>query len=351
MTPDQEESLRLVRDSAGGIAPRTGDFKRIRALRSTSAGFDREIWSQMAGLGWLSARLTEDEGGLGLGMAGFCAIAAELGQALAPEPFCSAAAVIGLLPETLRERALAGELLVVPAWQETPGGLHIGTDARFGDGKVQGAKILVSAAGGADAFLVTTQAGLVYVEAAAAGVHIESRGTQDGGHFSLVRFDGAPGTAVLGQLEDALEDVTLATSAYLLGAAERAFAMTLDYLSIRKQFGKFIGSFQVLQHRCVDMKIQIELGRAVLNEAIAVTDEGGSIHERRMTVSRAKARISDLVSLVSRESIQMHGAIGVTEEHDIGLFCRKALTLYNQYGTARWHRARYLELSRTKVEA
>ncbi|MDP3400833.1 MAG: acyl-CoA dehydrogenase family protein [Brevundimonas sp.] len=351
MTPDQEESLRLVRDSAGGIAPRTGDFKRIRELRSSQAGFDRKMWTQMADLGWLSARLPEAEGGLGLGMAGFCAIAAELGQALAPEPFCSAAAVVGLLPADLRERALTGELLVIPAWQETPGGPHIGTGVRLVDGKVSGRKILVSDAAGADAFLASTDAGLAFVDAGADGVHIDSRVRQDGGHFSVVTFDEAPATPIEGRLEEALEDMTLATSAYLLGAAERAFAMTLDYLSIRKQFGRLIGSFQVLQHRCVDMKIQIELGRAVLNEAIAVTDEGGSARERRVTVSRAKARISDLALLVSRESIQMHGAIGVTEEHDIGLFCRKALALYNQYGTARWHRARYLELSRTKVEA
>jgi len=342
---DRAENLRMIRESAGGLAPRTGDFHRVRGVRKTTSGMDRDVWRQMADLGWLAMRLPEEDGGLGLGVDGVCVIAQELGASLAPEPFGVVSATVPLLPLGWRERVLAGDAVVLPAWQETPNSLDVGKAVTFRDGRMSGRKILVPSAGAADAFLVSTGAGLVLIEANAAGLTISTRETQDGGHFGVLTFDNVEAESVEGDLEDALDDMTLAHCAYMLGAAERAFDMTLAYLSVRKQFGRLIGSFQVLQHRAVDIKIQLELGRAVLDEAIAAAVAGVPRDERRMAASRAKARISDLAMLISRESIQMHGAIGVTEEHDIGLFCRKALTLFNQFGAARLHRDRYLRLA------
>lgn len=128
---------------------------------------------------------------------------------------------------------------------------------------------------------------------------------------------------------------------YLLGVSERAFEITLDYLKIREQFGKPIGSFQSLQHRAADIKMQIELSRAGLFAVAGRIDNGCDLTTRSMAVSRCKARSAELAMLVARESMQMHGAIGMSDEADIGLYVRKALTEANSFGSAAVHRARY----------
>lgn len=351
MNQSQSDSVTMIRDSVGAIAPRGGDLKRIRALRFQAPGIDRGVWREIAGLGWLALHLPEDQDGLGMGMREFCAIAEELGAGLVPEPVVAAAAIVPLLPEHLRAAVLAGELLVLPAWQEQLGEAAPGVAARLEGGVLQGAKILVPFANAADAFLVTTDRGLALVRRDAPGVTIALQQSQDGGQFGSLTFAGAPAESVPGTLDGALEEIVLAHSAYLLGASERAFAMALDYLGIRKQFGKFIGSFQVQQHRAAELKIQIEVGRAVLNEAIAAADSGASAAIRRKVGSRAKARIADAAILLARETIQMHGAVGITDEYDIGLYCRKIVSLYNLYGSAAWHRARYLRLAAATGDA
>ncbi len=345
MTSNESESVAMIRDSVGAIAPRGGDLKRIRALRFETPGIDRGIWREMAALGWLALRLPEDRDGLGMGMRELCVIAEELGAGLVPEPVIAAAAIVPLLPQHLRAAVLAGEMLVLPAWQEQPGAFAPGLATRFVDGLLHGAKILVPFATAADAFLVTTDRGLALVRRDAPGVTIVPQQSQDGGQFGNVTFAGAVAESVPGALDDILEDIMLAHSAYLLGASERAFAMALEYLGIRKQFGKFIGSFQVLQHRAAELKVQLALSRAILNEAMAVADSAAPAATRHKVGSRAKARIADTAILVARETIQMHGAVGITDEYDIGLYCRKIVSLYNLYGSAAWHRARYLRLA------
>lgn len=351
MTRIESDNVRMIRDSVGAVAPRGGDLKRIRALRFETPGIDRGMWREMAALGWLALRLPEDQDGLGMGMAEFCAIAEELGAGLVPEPVIAAAAIVPLLPQHLHAAVLAGDLLVLPAWQEQPGNFAPGNGTRFEGGVLQGRKILVAFANAADAFLVTTDRGLALVQRDAAGVSIDLQQSQDGGQFGTVTFAGAPAEAIPGALNGVLEEIMLAHSAYLFGASERAFAMALDYLGIRKQFGKFIGAFQVLQHRAAELKIQIELGRAILNEAIATADSGASAAACQKVGSRAKARIADAAILLARETIQMHGAVGITDEYDIGLYCRKIVSLYNLYGSAAWHRARYLRLAATVGDA
>ena len=121
MTPDDRgESLRMIRDSAAGIAPRTGDFRRIRALRFTDPGFDRAVWTEMCNMGWLACWCRRMRGGSGLGVQEFCALTEELGASLIPEPLIPAAMAAMLLPQDALSEVLAGERIVLPAWQETP---------------------------------------------------------------------------------------------------------------------------------------------------------------------------------------------------------------------------------------
>jgi alkylation response protein AidB-like acyl-CoA dehydrogenase len=146
-------------------------------------------------------------------------------------------------------------------------------------------------------------------------------------------------------VEAALDEATLATAAYLLGLARRAFEITREYLIVRKQFGHPIGSFQALQHRAADMKIQIELTRASVAAAATAFDGEADPRMRALRVSQAKVRAGETALLVVREAIQMHGAIGYTDEYDIGLYVRKAMTVANTFGTAAWHRRRYASLT------
>jgi alkylation response protein AidB-like acyl-CoA dehydrogenase len=133
--------------------------------------------------------------------------------------------------------------------------------------------------------------------------------------------------------------------------AEQAFAMTLDYLRTRKQFGQPIGSFQALQHRAVDLRLQLALTRASIDAAAASLDGDAGPAQRQLAVSRAKARAADASLLVTRQAIQLHGAIGYTDEYDVGLYLRKAMTLANLYGSASQHRARYARLAPPETEA
>jgi alkylation response protein AidB-like acyl-CoA dehydrogenase len=331
----------MIRDSAAGLAPRNGDLRRIRTVRFTEPGFDRGVWRQMCEMGWPGLLVSEDHGGSGLGVREFCALTEELGASLLPEPLIPAAFAASLLPGDHLDSVLSGERIVLPAWQEKPHSIELVGSCVLSDGRLHGRKMFVAMAAGADAFLVTVRGGLALVERDAAGVHIVSTQAQDGGNFATVTFDAAPALAVAGDASEALEVAALATSAYLLGAMDRVFGITLDYLRTREQFGKKIGSFQALQHRSADLKIQLELTRAVVAAAARTMDEATDARERRAAVSRAKARASDAASMVTRGCIQLHGGIGYTDAADPGLFLRKMMVLAPMFGSAALHRARY----------
>ena len=334
------ENLRLIRDSAAAFAPR-GDLRRGRALRFTDPGFDPAVLRQMGEMGWLGLRVPEAQGGAGLGMAEFCVVAEEMGAALAPEPLIACATSAALRPDPA---VLAGETFVPLAWQERPDALGAAPETVFAGGQVTGRKLFVPAAAAASAFIVTTGAGLAVVQREAPGVSVDTARLQDGGQVAAVRFDGAPATAFEADPVDALEDATLATAAMLLGVMEQAFAITLDFLRTRQQFGKPIGSFQALQHKAADLKLQVELTRASVEAAAATVDSGAALHARQAAVSRAKARAATAAMLVTRQAIQLHGGVGYTDEYDVGLYLRRAMVLSNQFGSAAAHRARFARL-------
>lgn len=338
---DRGESLRMIRDSAAGLAPRTGDFRRVRALRFTEPGFDRDVWRQMCEMGWPGLLVSEDNGGSGLGVQEFCALTEELGASLLPEPLIPAAFAAVLLPGEHLESVLSGERIVLPAWQEKPHSIATSGETDLVAGQVFGRKMFVPMAVGADAFLVTVKGGLALVERGAPGVHVVSTEAQDGGNFATVTFDGAPGTAVDGSASEAVEVAALATSAYLLGAMDRVFGITMDYLKTREQFGRKIGSFQALQHRSADLLIQLSLTRATVAAAARTWDGSDDPRERAVAVSRAKARASEAASIVTRGCIQLHGGIGYTDAADPGLFLRKMMVMAPMFGSAALHRARY----------
>ena len=333
------ETLRQIRDSAAAIAAR--DLRRIRGLRFRQPGFDPAVLREIGAMGWIGLRVPEADGGAGLGMAELCTVLEECGAALVPEPLLACATAARLLPDPA---LLAGERLVVLAWQERLDVLDAVPQTRFTRGHVTGRKLFVPCAAAADAFLVTTQDGLALVTCDASGLSLDTVRLQDGGNAAAVDFSGSPATAVAGEASDALEEATLGTAALLLGVMGQAFALTLDYLRTRQQFGKPIGSFQALQHRAADLKLQLELTRASVEAAAATLDAGAPMALRQAAVSRAKARASAAAMLVTRQAIQLHGGIGYTDEYDVGLYLRKAMVLANAFGSATVHRDRWARL-------
>lgn len=348
---DRRESIRMIRESAAGLAPRHGDFARVRALRYAEPGFDPAIWQAMGEQGWIGLRVPEAHGGFGLGMAEACALAEELGQALVPEPLIAGALSARLLAaigdDSLLPGLLEGRSLVLTGWQEAVDSLEV-------PGTPGGARLFLPQAAGAETFLVPVREGgtlaLYAVSASAQALRLQR--TQDGGNFGTLEPDLSGARRLHGDVGDAmaqaLEEAALTTAASLLGLMERAFAMTLDYLRTRQQFGKPLGSFQALQHRAADLRIQITLCRASVEGAARSMDAGGSAHA---AVSRAKARAAEAAMLVTREAVQMHGAVGYTDEHDIGLFLRRAMVLANAYGSASFHRARFMDASGLEAAA
>ncbi|NKE46016.1 acyl-CoA dehydrogenase [Roseomonas frigidaquae] len=331
--------VEMIRDSAGAVAPRGGDLSRIRALRFTRPGFDRAVWRQMAEMGWVGLRVAEDQGGTGLGMAEYCALAEELGRGLAPEPLVpgvfSAALLAACGDAPGLEALLSGEALPLTAWQER-------ADTLEAPGTPGAPRVFVPMAAGATGFLlpVREDGGLALQAAEATPEIVE---TQDGGHYGTIAAQGTRiGTLPAKALDQALDEAALATAAMLLGVMERSFGMTLDYLRTRQQFGKPIGSFQALQHRAVDLQIQVTLSRASVEAAAATLDAGAAPAARRAAVSRAKVRAAEASLLVTRAAVQLHGAIGYTDEYDVGLYLRKAMVLANQFGSAALHRRRFM---------
>lgn len=340
---DMLSSMEMIRDGARSLAG-NGDLTRIRRLRFTSPGFDRETWAQMCGLGWPALRLPEEQGGVGLGALPYCALAEEIGRGLMPEPLIPAILAASLLRGEALAHHLAGERLVLPAWQDARDSLVPTADLAVADGKVTATRHYVPMAAAADAFLVIGSRQAVLVAADAPGVSVDAAQTQDGGSFATIRFEAAPGLVVDADPRPALAEAALATGAYLVGLMDAALDLTVAYLKTRVQFGKVIGTFQVLQHMAVDLKLEVEVARASIEAAALELDSQGFAKTAEASISRAKARASAAALKVTRDCIQLHGGIGFTDEHDIGLFLRKAMVVASQFGSAAHHRAHFARL-------
>jgi alkylation response protein AidB-like acyl-CoA dehydrogenase len=369
------EERALLAASVAAFVARENGVRRARALRGAPREHDREVWLRMAGLGWLGILVPERYGGLGLGLAEMATVARGLARGLAPEPLVPAAvlatgALLAGENDSLKRvelpRLVSGEKIAALAWQEragalAPGPLATRATAASGALRLSGTKRFVAGAAQADAFLVTAASDfgpvLCWVPRAAAGVRLALEPLADGrfhGTLALEDVEVAPqevaarGERALAAVSRALDDAAVVAGAELCGVMERALEMTLDHLRTRVQFGRPIGAFQALAHRAVDLYIQCELSSAVLEEALAALAGEPEERERAALASRVKARCSEAALRVAREAIQLHGAIGFTDEHDIGLYLKRALVLAGWLGSAAAHRRRYAALARDR---
>jgi len=379
------DTLRMLEDAARAMVP--FDAGRVRGWRGKAPGFDRAVWREMAEQGWLSILVREDDGGLGLDLDAVAAVARVLGAPAAPEPFVAAVVagpglLASLAPSEARDSVLAkvvsGEVLACLAYQNAGGDLATGATAvqarQSAGGYVLSGEvrfvpvpdadacivpvILNRAEAGADAQLC--QAELLWVEAGASGVEIERETTADGGASGWVRFTDVA-VPLSGQLaagdiwpafEDACDAGTIANSAELLGNMERCLELTLEFIKTRSQFGQQIGKFQVLQHRTVDLWMNKEVARHVLTASLNVMMAPNvPATARAQAASSAKARIGQVALALGNDAIQLHGAIGFTDEYDLALYVNRAITIAPYLGNAADHLKRYGELKQRQVEA
>jgi alkylation response protein AidB-like acyl-CoA dehydrogenase len=367
------EQIAVLRDSVVNFVRGKTDLKALRQRRGTLPGFDTGIVKQMAELGWFSILVPEAYGGLGLGFAELAVVLQELGKGLLAEPLVSSAVLAGRVlchgtNESLKARLLPklaeASLLPSVAWQEGNGGLDavaIETRAEVdGEGvRLTGRKRFVAGAAAAGGFLVSARSadgcGLYWVERDTPGLSLQHEWRADETPGGIVELDhvnvpaddilcaAAPGG--LAALEHAVEEAAVMASAEMLGVMEAALQMALGYMRARVQFGKPIGSFQALQHKAVDLYVQQELSRAVLDDAVRELDAGSSALARSRLASRCKSRSSEAGLRITREVIQLHGAIGFTDEYDAGLYLKRALVLSGWLGNSGAHRRRFGALS------
>ncbi len=350
---DWVENVRMLVESIGAVVPKDGSLERVRALRHKARGFQRDLWSTFGDMGWLAMLTGEASDGMGLGLREATALCTELGRGLVPEPLIDALFAIRLMESAgaIPDGVLTGDVIMVAAWQASAVSLdpHAGVDMVAG--RISGKKIAIDGGAGADLFAVTTSSGVALIPRDSPGLSLTSVPMHDGTFSGEIMLDDVAAELLpCPDMDTIFHDAMLLHSAYLFGASERAFEMTLDYLRVRKQFDVLIGSFQALQHRATEIKVQLELARAAIRAAAAARDLHKEANLIRMTVLRARARAGSLARLVAREAVQMHGAIGYTDEADIGLYVRKAMVGAGKYGPEFRLRSQFMELRETLSE-
>jgi alkylation response protein AidB-like acyl-CoA dehydrogenase len=370
LTLDEEQ--RMFASTARKLVAEASPVARLRTLRDSNdaVGYSRELWAQMAELGFLGLGLPEAHGGAG-GFFELAIVLEELGRSLAPEPMISTV-LLGartlLLGENaaqaerLLPRIVAGEAVVTLAFEERgmrfeyarPRATATPLDAN-GDFRLDGEKAQVLDGHVADALLVTTTSEdglrIFVVDPKAEGVRIARQQRLDGRNAAIVALDGVRATAgdVIASpshaeqlLADVLDRASIGVAAEMLGGAEQALADTVEYLKQRVQFGVPIGSFQALQHRAARLFTEVQLLRASVLAAARAVDDAPSLVPS--LASLAKARAADTFTHVAKEAIQMHGGIGMTDEHDIGFYFKRAQAAAYAFGDAAHHRARWATL-------
>ncbi|HEX3937593.1 MAG TPA: acyl-CoA dehydrogenase family protein [Xanthobacteraceae bacterium] len=350
----------LLRDSAAKFIATAGP-KVAHTMRGREPSFAPERLRRAGELGWLGMLVPSSADGLGLGLTELALVIEQAGRGLACEPIgfaaiAAAALAQGPAPHPMLQRLMRGDALVVPALQENAHGLDLiapRTQAapRERAPRLTGVKTSVCA-DGADGFLASANGpdgpALYYVAREAPGVSITATQTVEGRKLATLALNDAPADLVpprqssRGAVE-ALTDLALfALSAELLGVMVGAQELAFEYLRVRRQFDKPIGAFQALQHKAVDIYIKTETTRSLLYQ-IANANDPYRMEPALVAAIKAKASADALA--VTQACIQLHGAIGFTDEHDIGLYLKRAMLLSSMLGNAAAQRRRYIEIT------
>ncbi len=372
------EEQTMLKDSAKDFCEANAPITQLRRLRDegNAQGFDSGTWKSMVDLGWAAIPWSEEHGGLAFGYKGLGVVTEESGKTLMASPLFASVWVGGTIvniggSESLKSAILpnvaSGEMKLALALEESHrhNPYRVATSARASadvyilsgkktfvlDGHIADKLIVVARTSGEQ----DSRAGLTLfmVDAEAAGLKITRTAMVDSRNAANVTMDDVEvaADAVIGTvdagadiLDPALDIARIGLAAEMLGGTVECFERTIAYLKERKQFGVAIGSFQALKHRAASMFCEIELSKSCVLEALTAIDENRDADEVAKLASLAKAKVGETYSLVSREGIQMHGGIGMTDEFEIGFFIKRAAVAEQTFGDVNYHRNRYGEL-------
>ncbi len=366
----------LLKDSVERFVQDEYEFETRRKLTASEEGFSRDNWAKFAELGWLSMPLAEDYGGLGGGPVETMILMEAFGAGLVVEPYLPTVVLGAGLVEAAGSEAqkqdilpkvAGGEMLLAFAYAEPQSRFNLAdietkAEAASGGYSLSGKKSVVFGASSADKILVTARTGggprdtdgvsLFLVDADAAGMARRDYRTVDGSRAADLTFDGVKvdGDRLLGAAGGALPAIEAVTDraiaalcAEAVGGMQVLHDTTNEYLKTRKQFGVPIGKFQVLQHRMVDMFIELEQSRSMTLMVTLKLDEDEA--ERKKAASGAKAQIGKGGKFVGAQSIQLHGGMGMTDELKVGHYYKRLMMIDIMFGNTDHHLKRFAALT------
>ena len=348
---EEQTMLRdMAREWTSNESP-VGAWRKVRDA-DASAGYDANVYGEMAGMGWTGIIVPEAHGGSDFGWLSLGLVIEELGKTVTASPIAASAVAASAIIQggsraqkaTYLPRIANGELVATVA-AGSAGRFDGAVAGSARGGAVSGSFAFVAEGDSAGLFVVDTDDGLYLVEAGD-GVDVSRRVLTDMRSHAAVTFDGAAGDKLADGgdgLRDAVFDrAAILAAAEMLGLAGQAFDTTLAYLKQRVQFGQVLATFQALQHRMAQLFSEIELMRSAVEAGLAALDHGG---DTRLAASLAKCKANEVGHAMSREMVQLHGGIGMTDEYDAGFYLKRMRVLEQMWGNASYHRDRFARLS------
>ncbi|HRK19524.1 MAG TPA: acyl-CoA dehydrogenase family protein [Hyphomicrobiaceae bacterium] len=368
---DLSDDQAQIKDSVDRmLAAAYSDLRTREAAQKSAKGYSESNWAKFAELGLTGIPFSEEHGGLGAGLVETMLVMDAIGRNLAIEPYLSTIVLGGgvlrhAAQEAINARIIpeiiAGTHTLALATQERQSRFDLGdvasTATADGDGYLlAGEKLAVLGADSADSIIVSARIsggqrdrsgiGLFLVDGSAAGLSRKGGPTQDGFRSADIRLTNVrvPGSHVLvgngggglAVLERVRDEAIAALSAEAVGAMSALHELTVDYLKTRKQFGVPIGSFQVLQHRAVDMFTHLEQARSMAYFATMMAAEPDAM-ERRKAIAAVKVQIGRSAKFIGEEAIQLHGGIGMTMEYKAGHYFKRLTMIDMAFGNADHH--------------
>ena len=376
MNFDYNEEQQLLADSVRRFLAKDYDFEARKRIVASKDGWSPAIWATMAEMGLTGIPFSPDFGGFGGGAVDLMAVMEAAGDALLVEPYLATIMGARLVARAGSEAQKKAILPQVVEGKLKMAFAHAEKGARYNLAKVEaqakkagggweisGEKFVVLGAPAAGKLVVSAKTGkglsLFLVDSSAKGLKIKSYVTLDEQRAGDVVLSGTPGELIgaeggaLPVIEEVVDFATALVCAEAVGVMKFACDTTLEYLKTRKQFGVPIGTFQALQHRMVDMYVAQEQARSMAclacskvdSPAESGKDRASAVNDRSRSVSAAKIKIADNCRLISQESVQLHGGMGMTDEMKVSHAFRRLTMIAQQFGDAEHHLARFASLS------
>jgi len=362
MTLQLNEEQMMLKEAANGWLQDHAGVPMFRKMRKSGSVFSDEIWRDMAGMGWCGLLVEEKFGGSDFGFVGAGIVAEEMGKSLTISPFISTAVIgataigrwgsesmrVEWLPKIV-EGSVKLALATDEAVKHNPLSISCAAERDGSHFVLNGSKTFVADGQFADQFIVSVRTSgnetdaqgvtLFLVDAKAGGLSRRPMRTLDARDTAHVKFENvrvSSGT-IIGKLDmgapilEALLSLGRAVlAAEMVGAATQSFDLSVEYLKVREQFGRIIGTFQALQHRAAQMYVDLTMASSIAYRALLDLDINSE--SAGNTSSIAKAKCGEVALSIANESIQLHGGVGMTDEYDVGLYFKRIRVAQEQYG-------------------